>query len=141
MADGEGASELSIDQTALVAIFPTPYPTRHPCESGGPATTRRDARFRGHDEKGDRELQPVRGEWHLQLAEEGFRHVGMDLRAWRKSMASEFLQMGGAYKFRGIFNRVRLLDEDELRRGIVTISSGNAGSGTASPSSPCTSRS
>jgi threonine dehydratase len=40
---------------------------------------------------------------------------------------AEFLQRGGAYKFRGIFNRVRLLSEDERRRGIVTISSGNAG--------------
>jgi threonine dehydratase len=40
---------------------------------------------------------------------------------------AEFLQRGGAYKFRGIFNRVRQLDEDEKRAGIVTLSSGNAG--------------
>jgi hypothetical protein len=37
--------------------------------------------FAGMTKKGDRELQPLRGEWHLYLAEEGFRHVGMDLRA------------------------------------------------------------
>src|SRR5205823_9798046 len=40
---------------------------------------------------------------------------------------AEFLQRGGAYKFRGIFNRMRLLSEHERRHGIVTISSGNAG--------------
>jgi threonine dehydratase len=40
---------------------------------------------------------------------------------------AEFLQRGGAYKFRGIFNKVRLLTAAERSRGIVTISSGNAG--------------
>jgi threonine dehydratase len=40
---------------------------------------------------------------------------------------AEFLQRGGAYKFRGIYNRMRLLSEEERRRGIVIISSGNAG--------------
>jgi threonine dehydratase len=40
---------------------------------------------------------------------------------------AEFLQRGGAYKFRGIFNKVSQLDEREKQSGIVTISSGNAG--------------
>jgi len=40
---------------------------------------------------------------------------------------AEFLQRGGSYKFRGIFNKAGQLDEEERRRGIVTISSGNAG--------------
>jgi threonine dehydratase len=40
---------------------------------------------------------------------------------------AEFLQRGGAYKFRGIYNRIRLLSEEECRRGVVIISSGNAG--------------
>ena len=40
---------------------------------------------------------------------------------------SEFLQLGGAFKFRGIFNKVSSLDQDDLERGIVIASSGNAG--------------
>src|SRR5262249_7285088 len=34
---------------------------------------------------------------------------------------------GGAYKFRSIYNKVRLLSPEERSRGIVTVSSGNAG--------------
>jgi threonine dehydratase len=43
------------------------------------------------------------------------------------SVKAEFLQRGGAYKFRGIYNKVRLLSSVERSRGIVTVSSGNAG--------------
>jgi threonine dehydratase len=43
------------------------------------------------------------------------------------SVKAEFLQCGGAYKFRGIYNKIRLLTADERARGIVTVSSGNAG--------------
>ena len=43
------------------------------------------------------------------------------------SVKAEFLQRGGAYKFRGIYNKLRLLTADERARGIVTVSSGNAG--------------
>jgi threonine dehydratase len=40
---------------------------------------------------------------------------------------AEFLQLGGAFKFRGIFNKLSHLAQDELERGIVIASSGNAG--------------
>jgi threonine dehydratase len=43
------------------------------------------------------------------------------------SVKAEFLQRGGAYKFRGIYNKIRLLSSQERSRGIVTVSSGNAG--------------
>lgn len=44
---------------------------------------------------------------------------------------AEFLQHGGAYKFRGIFNRIRQLTDDEKQSGIVIPSSGNAGMAAA----------
>jgi threonine dehydratase len=43
------------------------------------------------------------------------------------SVKAEFLQRGGAYKFRGIYNKIRLFSSQERSRGIVTVSSGNAG--------------
>jgi threonine dehydratase len=43
------------------------------------------------------------------------------------SVKAEFLQCGGAYKFRGIYNKIRLLTANERARGILTVSSGNAG--------------
>jgi threonine dehydratase len=43
----------------------------------------------------------------------------------------EGLQRTGAFKFRGMYNRVATLDEDLRRRGVVTASAGNAGAGTA----------
>ena len=45
----------------------------------------------------------------------------------RVSVKAEFLQRGGAYKFRGIYNKIRLVSSQERSRGIVTVSSGNAG--------------
>jgi threonine dehydratase len=43
------------------------------------------------------------------------------------TVKAEFLQRGGAYKFRGIYNKIALLDPEERQQGIVTVSSGNAG--------------
>src|SRR6266566_3289587 len=37
----------------------------------------------------------------------------------------EQLQRGGAFKFRGAYNALSRLPEDERRRGVVTFSSGN----------------
>jgi threonine dehydratase len=43
------------------------------------------------------------------------------------AIKSEFLQIGGAYKFRGLFNKISSMTAGERARGIVTVSSGNAG--------------
>lgn len=43
------------------------------------------------------------------------------------TVKAEFLQRGGAYKFRGIYNKIALLQPEERQQGIVTVSSGNAG--------------
>jgi threonine dehydratase len=43
----------------------------------------------------------------------------------------ENLQRGGAFKFRGAYNRLALLDPDERKRGVVAFSSGNHAQGVA----------
>jgi threonine dehydratase len=43
----------------------------------------------------------------------------------------EMLQRVGAFKFRGAFNRLVQLDQDERRRGVVAFSSGNHAQGVA----------
>jgi threonine dehydratase len=43
----------------------------------------------------------------------------------------ESLQPGGAFKIRGAYNMVAQLTEDELRRGVITYSSGNHGQAVA----------
>jgi threonine dehydratase len=43
----------------------------------------------------------------------------------------ESLQPGGAFKIRGAYNMVSQLPEDELRRGVITYSSGNHGQAVA----------
>src|SRR5580692_9025772 len=43
----------------------------------------------------------------------------------------ECLQPIGAFKIRGAYNAVRLLPEDERRRGVWTVSAGNAAQGVA----------
>jgi threonine dehydratase len=49
--------------------------------------------------------------------------LGSDLAPlWLKA---ESLQLGGSFKVRGALNALRLLDADELRRGVITHSSGN----------------
>jgi len=43
----------------------------------------------------------------------------------------ENLQRGGAFKFRGAYNRLAQLTDDEKKRGVVAFSSGNHAQGTA----------
>ncbi|MCI0478057.1 MAG: pyridoxal-phosphate dependent enzyme, partial [Anaerolineales bacterium] len=43
----------------------------------------------------------------------------------------ENLQRGGAFKFRGAYNRLAQLNDDEKKRGVVAFSSGNHAQGTA----------
>ena len=40
-------------------------------------------------------------------------------------MKAECFQRGGAFKFRGAYNKISSLDEDALRRGVLAYSSGN----------------
>lgn len=46
-------------------------------------------------------------------------------------LKAENLQVAGAFKFRGAFNRLRQLHEDERTRGVVAFSSGNHAQGVA----------
>ena len=43
----------------------------------------------------------------------------------RVHVKAECFQRGGAFKFRGAFNKISSLDEDALRRGVLAYSSGN----------------
>jgi threo-3-hydroxy-L-aspartate ammonia-lyase len=43
----------------------------------------------------------------------------------RVHVKSECFQRGGAFKFRGAYNKISSLDEDALRRGVLAYSSGN----------------
>ncbi len=43
----------------------------------------------------------------------------------RVHLKAECFQRGGAFKFRGAYNKVSSLDEDALRRGVLAYSSGN----------------
>jgi threo-3-hydroxy-L-aspartate ammonia-lyase len=43
----------------------------------------------------------------------------------RIHVKAECFQRGGAFKFRGAFNKISSLDEDALRRGVLAYSSGN----------------
>ena len=38
---------------------------------------------------------------------------------------AECFQRGGAFKFRGAYNKISSLDEEALRRGVLAYSSGN----------------
>ena len=49
----------------------------------------------------------------------------------RVLMKAENLQRAGAFKFRGAYNRISRLSEDERRRGVVAFSSGNHALGVA----------
>jgi threonine dehydratase len=40
-------------------------------------------------------------------------------------LKAECFQRGGAFKFRGAYNKISSLDEDALRRGVIAFSSGN----------------
>jgi threonine dehydratase len=54
--------------------------------------------------------------------------VGRGARVFFKC---ENLQRGGAFKFRGAYNRLAVLGPDERRRGVVAFSSGNHAQGVA----------
>jgi threonine dehydratase len=43
----------------------------------------------------------------------------------RVHVKAECFQRGGAFKFRGAYNKIAALDEDALRRGVIAYSSGN----------------
>jgi len=43
----------------------------------------------------------------------------------RVHLKAECFQRGGAFKFRGAYNKISSLSEDELRRGVLAYSSGN----------------
>jgi threo-3-hydroxy-L-aspartate ammonia-lyase len=43
----------------------------------------------------------------------------------RAYLKAECFQRGGAFKFRGAYNKISSLDEDALRRGVIAYSSGN----------------
>src|SRR5258708_12074023 len=45
----------------------------------------------------------------------------------RVCLKAEPFQRGGAFKFRGAYNRLSLLSADEQARGVVAYSSGNPG--------------
>ncbi|MFZ5618707.1 MAG: threonine ammonia-lyase [Pseudomonadota bacterium] len=49
----------------------------------------------------------------------------------RVLMKAETLQHGGSFKFRGAFNRLALLTDEERRRGVLAWSSGNHAQGVA----------
>jgi threonine dehydratase len=49
----------------------------------------------------------------------------------RVFVKAEGLQRTGSFKFRGAYNRISRLDEDERRRGVVAFSSGNHAQGVA----------
>jgi threonine dehydratase len=49
----------------------------------------------------------------------------------RVHVKAECFQRGGAFKFRGAFNKISSLDEDGLQRGVLAYSSGNHAQGVA----------
>lgn len=57
------------------------------------------------------------------------------LTGGRLLIKAEMLQRIGAFKFRGAWNRISRLSEDELGRGVVTYSSGNHGQAVAAAAS------
>ena len=59
------------------------------------------------------------------------RATGARLGDGRVYLKAEHLQKTGSFKSRGMTNRVAGLTEDERRRGIITVSAGNAAQGYA----------
>ena len=53
------------------------------------------------------------------------------LTSGRLFFKAECLQRTGSFKLRGAYNRVRSLGEEERRRGLITVSAGNAALGAA----------
>ncbi|GAU81113.1 threonine/serine dehydratase [Bosea sp. BIWAKO-01] len=55
-----------------------------------------------------------------------FHSAGLSARLGVETVVKvESLQLGGSFKVRGCFNKLMSLSEDELKRGIVTVSGGN----------------
>src|SRR5436305_13610145 len=54
-----------------------------------------------------------------------------ELAGARLFFKAEGLQVTGSFKVRGAYNRIRALAPDELARGLVTVSAGNAALGAA----------
>ncbi|WP_043359707.1 threonine/serine dehydratase [Belnapia sp. F-4-1] len=54
-----------------------------------------------------------------------------DLLGCEVLLKAEHLQTTGSFKYRGAANAIRLLNEDQRRRGVVTASSGNHGQAVA----------
>lgn len=52
-------------------------------------------------------------------------------------LKAESLQRGGAFKFRGAFNRISSMDAADLARGVITASSGNHAQAVALAASRC----
>lgn len=63
-----------------------------------------------------------------------------DLAGARVFLKAENLQRVGAFKFRGAYNRISRLDEDERSRGVVTASSGNHAQAVALAARLCSTR-
>ena len=63
-------------------------------------------------------------------------------RPGRLLLKAENLQKTGSFKVRGVLNRIRFLDAEERRRGLVTVSAGNHAAalawGAAAEGVPCT---
>ena len=60
------------------------------------------------------------------------RHDALDAAAGgRVFVKAECLQRTGSFKFRGAYNRISRLSEDERKRGVVAFSSGNHAQGVA----------
>jgi threonine dehydratase len=54
-----------------------------------------------------------------------------ELAGARLFFKAECLQVTGSFKVRGAYNKVRSLSRDELERGLITVSAGNAALGAA----------
>jgi len=66
------------------------------------------------------------------------RHADLDaLVGGEVRLKAESLQLGGAFKFRGAFNRISCLDAEERRRGVITASSGNHAQAVALAAARC----
>src|SRR5579872_19335 len=70
----------------------------------------------------------LRGVAHYTPLQPFPREVGDGNRLWVKA---ESLQRTGSFKFRGAYNAVSSLTEEERRRGVITYSSGNHGQAVA----------
>lgn len=57
--------------------------------------------------------------------------IESEIRGQRVWLKCESLQTGGSFKLRGATNRLKLLDEEERKRGVVAFSSGNHAQGVA----------